>query len=58
MKPFNFFLIAIGFVIAFPIAMVFTVFGFLWQSIRIGFEVGQGLFGKMEKSVEKFMSVK
>lgn len=58
MKPFNFFLIAIGFVISFPLAVVFTIVGFLYESIKTGIEVGIGLFGKMDAQVKKFMNLK
>lgn len=58
MKPFYFFLIAIGFVIAFPIVLFFIAFGFLAQSIKTGFEIGQGLFEKLQAQVGKYMTVK
>jgi hypothetical protein len=58
MKPFNFFLIAIGFVVSFVFLLIFVVFGFLFSAMRTGFEVGVGLFAKMDDQVKKFMTVK
>lgn len=58
MKVINFFLTAIGFLLSFVFQVSFLVVGFVYASMKTGFEVGILIFTKMDQNFKKYMSVK